>query len=314
MKKIFLTFCAMFFASVSGGFCAYFYADALEQVIQETIPADLQMSVANEFEAQMNPETGEIDEQGMYNVCYVAGFDVNTASGAAECGAFVNAVSNKCVYASGNTVHLFDNPVEKEDKVQKCLFLRAMKLAMEYEQGFQQTPGDKGSCICRFNGTDFDPLDENGNVVRVKDCAHGGTNFGVTTCFTGLSTQCVKNMTQLDAYRWYWTHMFYGMGYNKLPWALRAGVMQLAVAGTGVVAGELKSVVGAQKCGGSKITDCILNAVNKYMETHTAQEFYNTICEKRKNRYNVSWTKYRTRAERTKGLVTAYSDCLKLYE
>ncbi|MFQ6760468.1 MAG: glycosyl hydrolase 108 family protein [Alphaproteobacteria bacterium] len=273
MKKLILIFCSVFFANTSNVWAAYFYADALTDAIQETFPSNIWSDVANEYMAQMNPTTGEIDAAGMNNVCYVGGMDVATADGAEKCDAFVKNIASKCVYAYKAGKILYTNPQTEEQKIQKCIFDDAIDYALIYENGFQQTPSDPGNRIC---GPDGKPIkDKNGDYLL------GATKYGITTCASRLSVECIRKMTVADAKLFYWTRHYYKYKYYNLPPQVLAAVMQLSVGGVGIAAAELRETVGAN-CGATSVmTDCVANAVNQYLETHTLEEFYNAISNKR---------------------------------
>ncbi len=305
MKKIVLIFCALMFANISVGFGAYFYADAVEQAIQQEFPEYLQSSVANEYEAQMNQNTGEIDERGMYNVCYAGGYDVSTESGAENCSNFVKILEKTCVYTQGSSYKYYTNPTTREQRIDKCLFDKAMEISFKYEGGLQQNVNDPGSRICDENGN---PLREANGNFKV-----GATKYGITTCYTHLPLDCVKNMTKQQALSYYWTHLFYGYGYYKLPPVVRAAVMQFAVAGVGKVANELKQVVGAMNCKDAKINDCIYDAVKNYLDTKGVIKFHEELCNLHAKPFKVGG-KYWQRAMDTKKLSSAYEDCAKLYK
>lgn len=305
MRKVFLTFCALFLANVSVGWGAYFYADGVEQAIRETFPENFQSVVAEEYEAQMNPQTGEIDEQGIYNVCYAGGFDVSTVIGAEQCADFVGALADKCVYTKGDSLKYYNNPTTREEKIRKCVFTKAIDLALSYEGGLQQNINDPGSRVCDEKGKP--ELDENGHYKR------GATNFGITTCYTRFSVDCVKRMTKQDAINYYWTYLFYGYKYYTLPGDAMAAVMQLAVGGVGKVAKELKQAVGATHCSNVVIDDCIRNAVSKYIVANGADKFYDTICNLRAKSF-ARGTNLWQRAIDTKKLSSAYTDCAAKYK
>ena len=195
----------MFFANTSNVWAAYFYADALIDAVQETFPQNLWADVANEYVAQMNPTTGEIDEVGMSNVCYVGGMDVATADGAEKCSNFVNIVASKCMYAYRAGKHLYTNPQTAEQKIQKCIFDDAIDFALSYERGFQQTPSDPGNRICGPDGKPIKGAD--GKYLL------GATKYGITTCASGLSVECIRRMTVADAKLVYWTRHYYKYKY-----------------------------------------------------------------------------------------------------
>lgn len=239
-----------FFANISAGFCAYFYADVVEQAIQTSFPADVQADVAAEYEAQMNPSTGEIDTDGIMNVCYAGGFDVSTEDGAADCNAFVQTMAGTCPYTtsgiiydkSGNQISkdidsrsfidYYNNPQTNEEKLRKCISDKTIDWAIKSkaegggnEGGFQQTRSDVGNRICDKNGR---PLtDANGNYLL------GATNFGITTCSSGLSVSCIKNMTKDDAKKYYWTRHYMKMRYYQLPIEIQALVLEMSISGIG---------------------------------------------------------------------------------
>ena len=305
MKKIVLFFCTIFFVNASNVYAAYFYADALTDAVQETFPQNLWSDVANEYMAQMNPTTGEIDEAGMANVCYVGGYDISTDTGAEKCDAFVKNVASKCVYAYSAGKNLYTNPQTAEQKIQKCIFDDAIDYALTYEQGFQQTRSDPGNRIC---GPDGKPIKDNRG-----DYLLGATKYGVTTCASRLSVDCIKKMSVADAKLLYWTRHYYKYKYYNLPPQVLAAVVQFSVGGIGTVAGELRDTVGATRCEKTSVmTDCVVDAVKKYLGSHTLDEFYNAISNKRAAKRSG---KARERALRVPAeLGNSYQRCVDKYK
>ena len=269
MKKYFLIFCILGFANIDFANAAYFYADALEDAIQNNIAQDLQSAVASEYEAQIDAD-GNISTDGMEQVCYAGNMDVSTADGAAACAAFVDNISNGCVYATGSSLKYYTNPQTDEERIKKCVFDKTIDYVISYEGGFQRNPNDAGNRICDKRGN---PLkDEKGNYLL------GATKMGITTCASGLSVLCIKNMTEKDARQYYWTRFYYKYGYYKLPVETLAAVMELAVGGTGTVAGELRAAAHIKNCGfATVIDDCIAEEVRKYIAENGVDKFYEDI-------------------------------------
>lgn len=250
MKKAFLIFCVLFFENIGDIRAAYFYSDVVEHAIQTSFPSDVQADVAAEYEAQMDPNTGEIDTNGILNVCYAGGFDVTTENGAADCANFVQSMSNACPYTVSGTVYddkgnkilkdtdprsfieYYTYPRTNEEKLRKCMLDKTIDWAIKSKEegggdegGFQQTPSDKGNRICDKDGN---PLkDSKGDYIL------GATNFGITTCASGLSVECVKNMTKEDAKKYYWTRHYMKMRYYRLPIEIQALVMEMSISGIG---------------------------------------------------------------------------------
>lgn len=263
MKKIVLFFTICFLTNISVGFCAYFYADVVEQAIQTSFPSEVQADVAAEYEAQMNPDTGEIDTNGILNVCYAGGFDVSTDDGAADCAMFVQTMSGACPYTTSGAVYdengikitkeqdsrrfvdYYNHPQTDEEKLRKCVLDKTVDWAIKSkaegggnEGGFQQTRSDVGNRICDKHGN---PLkDANGNYLL------GATKFGITTCSSGLSVACIKNMTKDDAKRYYWTRHYMKMRYYRLPIEIQALVLEMSISGIGSAAKDFRCSLEGQ--------------------------------------------------------------------
>lgn len=271
MRNLFCyVFIALCFMNTNNAWSAFFYADALESAIQENFSENLWNTVANEYEAQMDA-SGEISENGLYNVCYAGGADVRTAAGAEKCQAFVKSATDGCVYAKGSGVAEYNNPPTTETKIKRCIFDRTLTYAFGYEGGFQQTPDDPGNRIC----VNMVPqTDKNGKFLL------GATNHGITTCASGLTVNCIKKMSEDQARLYYWTRFYKKYKYDLLPNDVLPAVMELALAGVGVVYKELSSVVGAS-CSGPVINQCMVDAINSYLDKHTLDEFYNKMADTR---------------------------------
>lgn len=283
--------------NISSGNCAFFYADALEQTIQEEFSEELQSLVASEYEAQMDA-AGNIDVAGMEQVCYAGGYDVSTEEGAEKCQKFVKKVSSKCVYTRGSGLRYYNNPQNDDEKIKKCVFDKTMDYVFNWEKGFQQTAKDSGNRICDSKGNAL--KDKNGNFLL------GATNLGITTCASGLSVNCVKNITRPLARQYYWTRFYRKYGYYKLPVEAIAAVMELAVGGTGTVASELKSVLGTNCNASNVINDCLANTTKEYIERNGVNDFYEKITQLRANKRSG---KAKERALGVMELVNLHTQC-----
>jgi len=210
-----------------------------------------------------------------------------------------NKKNTNCVYTSGNGLKFYTNPTTKEEKVKKCVFDKAIDYALKWEKGFQRTPNDPGNRIC---DSKMNPLkDENGNYLL------GATNMGITTCASGLSVECIKNMTEKDARQYYWTNFYRKYGYYKLPASAIAAVMELAVGGPGTVAKELKEAANVSGCGSSPVVnDCTAKAVSDFINKHGVNTFYKNITTLRANKRKG---KPRERALGVQSLSNAHKVC-----
>lgn len=298
MKKYFLIFCICNFANFDFANGAYFYADAVDSAIQKNFPSELQSAVASEYESQMDND-GNIDTSGMEQVCYAGKYDVSTSEGAAACANFVNEISNTCVYGTGSNLKYYTNPPNEDVKIRKCIFDKTIDYVFSYEKGFQQNPSDPGNRICDKNRKPL--LDANGNYIL------GATNMGITTCASGLSVACIKNMTPLQARQYYWTRFYYKYGYYKLPIEVVAAVMELAVGGPGTVAAELRTAANVTNCGtNAVVNDCTAAAVTEYIEHHGVERFYQEITSLRAKKRSG---KAKERALGVRGLSDLYIEC-----
>jgi len=335
MKKIFLIFAAVSFANVHVGYAEYFNSYAIESAINEAFPSDLQPVVAAEYMAQID-ENGEIDANGFANVCYAGGYDISTEDGAKKCNDlaenarkkkpkysapygkpqqcaswdFQNA-SKKCNYIPSGTASDYTNPTTSAQKLQKCIFDKTMDFVIrDWEKGFQQTKSDVGNRICK----DSRALYTDGTIVDLKNIDPdktiqlGATKFGITTCASNLSVECVCVMDELAARQYYWTSHFKKYKYNTLPPQAMAIVVELSVAGVGKVAKELRAVVKPNCKNSVVITDCIADSVKKYIETNGVQKFYDAMAEERSRTRKKNSPHYR-RAQAAKGLSSAYTQC-----
>ena len=284
MKKIALFFTMCFLTNTSVGFCAYFYADVVEQAIQTSFPSEVQADVAAEYEAQMNPDTGEIDTNGILNVCYAGGFDVTTDDGAADCAMFVQTMAGACPYTTSGAVYdeagnkiskeidsrsfmdYYNHPQTDEEKLRKCISDKTIDWAIKLKEegggnegGFQQTRSDTGNRICDKYGN---PLkDAKGNYLL------GATNFGITTCSSGLSVACIKNMTKDDAKRYYWTRHYMKMRYYRLPIEIQALVLEMSISGIGNAGKDFRCSLDGNPVSWSNypvITDDPVNAFDNW--------------------------------------------------
>lgn len=299
MKKMFLIFALFVFANSNFAKGAYFYADAVEQAIQQEFAPELQSVVASEYEAQMTAN-GYIDTAGFENVCYAGGYNVAAEEGSKKCENFKKRIVNTCVYAkSAGLVH-YTNPATEEEKIRKCVFDKTMDYVFSWEKGFQQSKTDSGNRICDGNGNP--KKDKNGDFLL------GATNHGVTTCASGLSVSCIKKMTQEDAKKYYWTRFYWKYGYHRLPVEALGAVMELAVGGTRTVADELRSVVPNQCEKNNVISDCVAQAVQAYIDENGVDVFYEKMSNARARKRSG---KSKTRAEGITELAHAHEECAK---
>ena len=292
MKKTLLIFCLISLANLNSASGAYFYSDVVEQAIQTSFPSEVQADVAAEYEAQMNPDTGEIDTNGIMNVCYAGGFDVTTDDGAAECANFVQTMAGTCPYTISGAVYdnngdkilkdtdprsfidYYNNPQTNEEKLRKCVLDKtidwAIKSAAEgggNEGGFQQTRSDKGNRICDKNGN---PLTDSAGHYLL-----GATNFGITTCASGLSVACIKNMTKADAKKYYWTRHFMKMRYYRLPIEIQALVMEMSISGIGNAGKAFRCTLDGKPASWGNypvVTNDPVNALQEWETSHSNGE------------------------------------------
>ena len=344
MKKYFLIFTAISFMNISDGMCEYFTASNLEKTIAQEFTVDVQPVVINEYEAQMDPDTGEIDEQGFYNVCYAGGYDVSTETGTEQCSNFLNELednepqytaeypkSEKACAKNGNPAltegckysdyaQSYNNPTTTDEKIRKCILNKTVDWAIDnYEGGFGQRRKDSGNRICDANGN---ALYEDGSIVDVKNINPnkkiqlGATKFGVTTCYTGLSVKCICGMTKTNAKQFYWG-MAKKYGYFKLPQELFASIVQFSFAGVGTVRSDFNKIFGTQ-CGWV-VDDCHINSLKaKYYDKEgnlLTEKFYEDICNAHAKRFikkgKIAYPKHHERALRTKELKKIHGECLK---
>ena len=121
-------------------------------------------------------------------------------------------------------------------------------------------------------------------------------------------------MSEVNARQYYWTSFFKAYHYDELPPEAMAIIMELSVGGVGKVASELRKVLKSksvldENCKYSVvITECIAEAVEKYLETYGVQHFYDAMCEERARPYDKKMSHYR-RAQVAKGLTSAYAAC-----
>ncbi|MFQ6777942.1 MAG: glycosyl hydrolase 108 family protein [Alphaproteobacteria bacterium] len=300
MKKVFCYFLFGGLAFVGDANAVFFYADAVENAIKESFAENIQQQVASEYEAQMNPLTGEITEYGLYNVCYAGGADVSTAKGAEKCAGFIEVIQNTCVYSSGNGLGLYKNPITPEDKLKKCIFDKALDFAFDYEGEFQQNPKDIGNRICEKDS--MKPIkDKNGNYLL------GATKYGITTCASKLSVECIKKMTKYEARTYYWTHFYRKYRYYALPSELLAIVMEYSLGGVGTVRDEIALVTG-KSCSSSVINDCVIDGINEYLQNNSIQDFYEKM---RELRVAKRTGQQKRRAEASIELLNAYQECVE---
>lgn len=342
MKKIFLIFAAMSFANIHMGYAEYFDSYALESVINEEFPSDLQSVVAAEYVAQMD-ENGEIDADGFANVCYAGGYDISTEDGAKKCNDLAEktrsrkpkysapysnpgqcktwnyqAASNNCRYVTKGGLSEYTKPTTARQRLQKCIFDKTMDFVIyDWEKGFQQDKTDPGNRICDKNSralyTDGTVVDTK-NIDLDKTIQLGATKFGITTCHSGLSVECVCVMDEMAARKYYWTSYFKTYKYDTLPPQAMAMIMELSVGGVGKAASELRTVLKSKsvldrECKDSVIiTECIVEAVEKYLEKYGVQKFYDAMGEERAKKFNKKASHHK-RAQAAKKLSSAYTEC-----
>lgn len=338
MKKIFLIFLTVYFANMHAGKCEYFYSSSLERTITNEF-AEKASAVMDAYITNMDPDTGEIDENGFYNVCYAGGYDVATEKGAEQCANFleklqddkpkysapkyeaaqcpksgVPALTKGCKYISTNNLKVYNNPATDAEKLQRCILIKTVDWAIDnYEGGYQHTTNDRGSTICKggkpvyTDGTvgDWKNLDPN------KTIELGATKFGITTCYNEFSIDCVCGMGKLHAKHYYW-NIARNHGYFKFPIEVVAPIIQFSISGVGRVKTDLNKILGT-KCSGTVMGDCQLNAFNNKYYTNDGklrvQDFYNDICNAHAPKSTKS-KNYR-RAMETKGLIRFYDECKK---
>jgi hypothetical protein len=280
MKKLMGLLIAIVFPTLCCGQTFVFSADEVIEAMNHFVPNELYSQTAAEYEAQMDPDTGAIDEDGLYNVCYVAGFDVSTVDGAAKCAGFINAAITQrncadvvgCVYG-----HAPSASSEAESRARMCIFNETMKYVLDWEKGLNESSGLKGN--------------EYGNV----------TNYGITSQYSKLSVDCVRCMTWRQAQNWYWANMYQKFHLDEMPVYVSAPLMQFSVQHNGVVLKETKEIMFGDArvkkseevqnaCSVSQLNPanytntffkgCSQTAGKKYVELNGGQAFFDAIVDK----------------------------------
>ena len=242
MKKIVLFFTMCFFANISVVFGAFFHAETVEKVIKEYFPQNVWADAAAEYQAQMNPTTGEIDEEGMANFCYVGGFDIATPEGATTCAEIVQAAQSECVYGIQSYWDKYWVKAQSDiEEKQKCIVETTIDWAIDNYEGttINRDTKDKGNLVK--------------NEATGKVEATGVTRYGITRS-SGLSNYCIERMTREDALKYYFTRHFRKYGFYKLPLEVEGVVLQLSIGGAPTAYNEILETIGCseQECGAIK--------------------------------------------------------------
>ena len=103
MKKTLILFFYVFlaFPAMADNYIK-FKASAIEETINTMVPESHRMSAADEYQKQMDANTGKISVMGIYKVCAAAGFNINNTNGYNGCRRFINAIAEKSGFGSGS--------------------------------------------------------------------------------------------------------------------------------------------------------------------------------------------------------------------
>lgn len=298
MKKITGFLIATVFPTLCFGQNFVFTADEVTEAMNHFVPTELYAQTAAEYEAQMDPDTGAIDENGLNNVCYAAGFDVSTADGAANCAGFINAAITQrdCATVSGCNYGSLPNLSPTDDATRYCIFNKTMEFVLDWEKGLNESESLAGN--------------ENGNV----------TNYGITSQYSGLSVDCVRCMTWKQARAWYWTNMYKKFHIDKMPAEVSAPLMQFSVQHNGYVLKETKEIMFndarvkeseevQNACSASQLNpknyantffqNCSQTAGKKYVELNGGKAFFDAIVDNEISYWSEK-PKYKRRAEQVR--------------
>lgn len=154
MKKTLIAFLCTFIAlpAVADNYIK-FKASAIEDTINTMVPESRRLSVADEYQKQMDSTTGKISVLGIYRVCAAAGFNINNTNGYNDCRLFINTIAEKSGFGSGsanqqNCANKFNGiwSLSPDGKQYQCVGKDGHKLAYH-----ASCDGAGGDCIRDFS-------------------------------------------------------------------------------------------------------------------------------------------------------------------
>ena len=171
MKKLLVALLMILFANMANAEnYVIFKSDVVETAINQLVSSENRQAAADEYQKNMDPETGKISVLGLYKVCIASGFNIQTNDGYSLCRNFLNFMIT-----------------ETEN----------MGIGISSQQ----------NCANQFNGvwtlssdgTTYQCVGRDGNLLNYrKSCRDGGG-----TCikqFDNLKTQGAKGREFINAY------------------------------------------------------------------------------------------------------------------
>ena len=91
MKKLLVALLMILFANMANAEnYVIFKSDVVEKAINQLVASENRQSAADEYQKNMDPETGKISVLGLYKVCIASGFNIQTNDGYTLCRNFLN--------------------------------------------------------------------------------------------------------------------------------------------------------------------------------------------------------------------------------
>ena len=96
MKKLLVALLMVLFANTAyAENYVIFKSDVVETAINQLVSSENRQAAADEYQKNMDPETGKISVLGLYKVCIASGFNIQTNDGYSLCRNFLNFMINE---------------------------------------------------------------------------------------------------------------------------------------------------------------------------------------------------------------------------
>lgn len=187
--KRFLTACFMilFAGPAIAENYVIFKSDVVEKAINQLVASENRQSAADEYQTNMDQESGKISVTGLYKVCIASGFDIQTNDGYIMCRTFLNFMISETenmgmgIASQKNCASQFNGvwTISSDGTQYQCIGRDGYELVYN-----QSCNGEEGECIKQFSG-----LQTQGSNGREFINAYGQLHGLNLTCHSVIETR-----------------------------------------------------------------------------------------------------------------------------
>ena len=188
MKKLLVALLMILFANMANAEnYVIFKSDVVEKAINQLVASENRQSAADEYQKNMDPETGKISVLGLYKVCIASGFNIQTNDGYTLCRNFLNFMITETenmgigISSQQNCANQFNGvwAIASDGTTYQCMGRDGYELVYN-----RSCDGKEGECITQFRN-----LQTQGSNGREFINAYGKLHGLNLTCHSVTETR-----------------------------------------------------------------------------------------------------------------------------